>query len=64
MTKRGRKRKVTPGTLKKMKKLRGEGLAYMKIAERLSLSYTTVYKYLKKKEEIGFLGRLRRKLGG
>lgn len=65
MTKKDRRRKVTPEMIKRMKKLRGEGLPYMEIAEKLNLSYATVYNYLKKKEKrkVGFFKGLKRRLG-
>lgn len=51
MTKKDRRKKVTPEMTERMRKLRSEGLPYTEIAEKLSLSYTTVYNYLKEKEE-------------
>ncbi|MEA1904560.1 MAG: PsbP-related protein [Candidatus Hadarchaeota archaeon] len=51
MTKKDRRRKVTPEMKGRMRKLRDKGLTYRKISEKLDLSYTTVYNYLKEKEE-------------
>lgn len=48
MVKVDKRRKVTPEIIKRMQRLRGEGLTYMKISDKLGLSYLTVYKYLKK----------------
>jgi predicted transcriptional regulator len=66
MTKKDRRRKVTPETKGRIRKLRDEGLTYQKIAEKLNLSYTTVYNYLKEKEEekgkITFLKKSRREI--
>ena len=60
--KRNGKRKVTPETIERMKKLRKVGLSYEKIADELKLSTMTVYNYLKKKEKIGFFERLKGKI--
>ena len=49
--------------IKKMKRLRREGMSYNKIASRLGLSVMTVYNHLKKKEKTGLLDKLKRKLG-
>ena len=49
--------------IKEMKRLRREGTSYNKIAGRLGLSVMTVYNYLKKKEKVGLLDKLKRKLG-
>ena len=46
-----KRRKVTPETVKKMQELRGKGMTYQAISEKLSLSYLTVYKYLNKEEK-------------
>lgn len=46
--KKDKRRKVTPEKLKKMQKLRERGMTYNAIADRLNLSYLTVYKYLTK----------------
>lgn len=58
-----RKRKVNPEIIKKMKMLRRNGMSYNKIARRLGLSVMTVYNYLKKKEKVGLVDRLKQKLG-
>ncbi len=57
------RRKVTPEVLEEMKRLRGEGLSYEKIANRLGLNPMTVYNHLRKKERSGLVKRLKRKLG-
>jgi len=64
MTRKRRKRrkKVNPEMIKKMKMLRRKGMSYNKIASRLGLSVMTVYNYLKK-EKVGFLDKLKQKLG-
>jgi transposase len=62
MAKRDRRRKVTPAMIRRMKKLRGEGLSYKGIAKRLNLATMTVFNYLKK-EKVGFFEKLKRKLG-
>ncbi len=66
MTRKDRRRKVTPEMKGRMKKLRDEGLTYQKIAEKLNLSYATVYNHLKKKEKekekVTFPERLGRKI--
>ena len=38
-------------------------MSYNKIANRLGLSVMTVYNYLKKKEKVGFVDKLKQKLG-
>lgn len=53
MVKVDKRRKVTPEIIKRMQHLRGEGLTYMKISDKLGLSYLTVYKYLKKEGKAG-----------
>jgi len=58
-----RKRKVNPEMIKKMKRLRRNDMSYNKIARKLGLSVMTVYNYLNKKENIGFVGKLKQKLG-
>jgi len=57
-----RRKKVSPEMIKKMKRLRREGMSYNKIAGRLGLSVMTVYNHLKKKEKTGLLDKLKRKL--
>jgi len=57
------RQKVTPRIIKRMKKLRKEGLSYGKIAYKLKLSTMTVYNYLNKEEKVGLIKRLKRKLG-
>ena len=55
------RKKVTPGILEEMKRLREEGLSYEKIAAQLKLAPMTVYNYLakkKEKEKKGLLERL------
>ena len=61
MTRKGRK-KVNSEMIKKMRRLRREGMSYNKIAGRLGLSVMTVYNHLKKKEKTGLLDKLKRKL--
>ena len=73
--KKDKRRKVTPETIKKMQELREEGMTFKKIADKLNLSYCTVYKYLTvekqvekeekviKEEKAGFFARLKKKLG-
>ncbi|MBA7502647.1 hypothetical protein ES706_01240 [subsurface metagenome] len=53
------RRKVTEEVLERMKKLREEGLTYREIADKLNLSYETVFRYLR---EEGFFETLRRKM--
>ena len=57
------KKRVTPEVLEEMRRLRGEGLSYGKIADRLGLAPMTVYNHLRKRERPGFIGRLKRKMG-
>jgi len=57
-----RRKKVSPEMIKKMKRLRREGMSYNKIAGKLGLSVMTVYNHLKKKEKTGLLDKLKRKL--
>ncbi|GAI36504.1 unnamed protein product [marine sediment metagenome] len=57
------RRKVTPEIVEEMKRLRGEGLSYGKIADRLGLNPMTVYNHLREKGRPGFRERLKRKLG-
>jgi len=55
------KGKVTPEIVREMRRLRGEGLSYGKIARRLGLNPMTVYSHLRKRP--GPIERLRRGLG-
>ncbi len=66
------RRKVTPQTLEKMRKLRSQGMTYQRIAKELNLSIMTVYNYINKqgnvaapvrKERLGFFASLSRKFG-
>ena len=57
------RRKVTPEIIEEMRKLRGEGLSYGKIANRLGLAPMTVYNHLRKEGRPGLIGRLKRKMG-
>ena len=69
----GWRRKVTGEVMERMRELKGEGLSYEKIAGRLGLSVTTVCSHLKKEEKVGpieekegkvgFVGKLKRRLG-
>ena len=52
---RKKRGKVTPKTIEEMKGLREKGMSYQKIADRLGLNVMTVYKYLKKEEEVGLI---------
>jgi len=54
------RKRVTKEVLEEMRRLRGEGLSYGKIADRLGLAPMTVYNHLR---EEGFFGRLKRKMG-
>ena len=56
-------RKVTPEIVEEMRRLRGEGLSYGKIAGRLGLAPMTVYNHLQKKGRPGLIGKLKRRLG-
>ncbi len=55
--------KVTPEIVEEMERLRAEGLSYGRIANRLGLNPMTVYNHLQKGRRLGFIGRLKRKLG-
>ncbi len=57
------RKKVTPEIVEEMKRLRGEGLSYDKIARKLGLYPMTIYNHLRKKERIGFFEKMRRKMG-
>ncbi len=61
-----RRKKVTPEMKERMKELRSEGLSYRETAEKLGLSYATVYNHLKRseeeEEEVAFQRELKRKI--
>lgn len=57
------RKKVTPEIVEEMKRLRGEGLSYEKIANKLGLAPMTVYNHLRKRKRSGLIGKLKRKLG-
>lgn len=56
------RRKVTPEIVEEMRRLRGEGLSYGKIAGRLGLAPMTVYNHLRKGGRTGLIRKLKRKL--
>ena len=56
----GRRKKVTKEVLEEMRNLREAGASKKEIADKLSLSYAIVFRYLRKK---GFFERLKRKMG-
>ena len=57
------RKKVTPEIVEEMRRLRGEGLSYGKIADRLGLAPMTVYNHLRRKGRPGLIGRLKIRLG-
>ncbi len=54
------RKKVTPEIVEEMKRLRGEGLSYGKIANRLGLNPMTVYNHLQKREGHEVIGKLKK----
>ncbi len=61
MVKKDKRRKITPEMIRRMKKLREEGLSYTRIATKLNVAPMTVYNYLKTGKKIGFFEKLKRK---
>ncbi len=57
------RRKVTPEIVEEMRRLRGVGLSYGKIAGRLGLNPMTVYNHLREKERPGLVEWMKRKMG-
>ena len=57
------RRKVTPEILEEMRRLRGEGLSYGKIANRLGLNPMTVYNHLRKGGGPRLIKKIKRRLG-
>lgn len=58
-----RRRRLTPETIEEIKRLRGEGMPVDKIARKLKLGVSTVYRHLQTGKREGFFERLKRKLG-